>query len=361
MSGEYENVPEAMRSILLMEKESALFVVFVRSSDDLDDIRRLTEKFPGRPVLAVLEERCEASLVVRAIRAGASQVVSCPIQPEDVREALSCIATQFDMGKQLGKVIAVSGATGGAGATTVALNLAAQIAHRNQSKCVLMELSLRMGVLAMFLDIEPAYTSTDLVSMLDRLDNYLVEQSLTAVNENLLVLPGPYQSIETEIIPPLEVLKLVDVVKHFAPLVVLDVPATYDELFFRALSLADKAVLVVEPQVASLRAAQLVSSGLSNSDSLDIVINRFDSKKTGLSLEKLESVLRNNRLTTLPEDGTLREATNSGNLLQQFRPNSPSLPVFESLASKLLDGAEAVPSAEKPGLFGRLNRIISFS
>jgi pilus assembly protein CpaE len=361
ITAEFAGISAAMRGVLLMEKESCLFVVLVRSADDLDDVRRLTEKWPGRPVLALLEEHCDASLIVKAIRAGASQVVKCPIHSEDIREALDCIAAQFDMGRNLGKVIAVSGATGGCGATTVALNLAAQIAHQKHAPCILTELSLRMGVLATYLDIEPAYTSTDLVSRLDRLDNYLVQQSLTRVDDNLLVLPGPYHAIETDATAPLDVLKLVDVLKHLAPVVVLDVPATYDELFFRALSLADKAVLVVEPKVAPLRAAQLVAAGMTSGKPLDFVINRYNPKGNGLTLEKLQGVLKNDRLTTVAEDEVLLAAANRGQLLRHHQPSAPALASFDSLMHKLLDAETSVEVQEKSGLLGRLNRILSFS
>ncbi len=88
-------------------------------------------------------------------------------------------------------MIAVAGVTGGSGATTVALNLAYEIADRHSLRCVLVDLSLRMGVVASLLNIEPAYTINDLLRDSRRIDTNLAQQALIRVADNFEILAGP--------------------------------------------------------------------------------------------------------------------------------------------------------------------------
>ena len=110
------------------------------------------------------------------MRAGASEILSLPIQAEEFKAALDRIAVQFVYSVKDTKVIAVAGVTGGSGATTVALNLAYEIADRHGLRCILADLSLRMGVVASHLNIEPGHTILDLLRDTGRVDTNLAQR-----------------------------------------------------------------------------------------------------------------------------------------------------------------------------------------
>ncbi len=115
------------------------------------------------------------------------QVVLLPFQRSDFGAALDCIAVQFGMAPARAQTIAIAGASGGCGATTLAINLAYEIACAKKLKCILMELSLRMGALASYLDLQPRFTTSDL--LFDKsVDSAAVKQSLTVINDELSVL-----------------------------------------------------------------------------------------------------------------------------------------------------------------------------
>ena len=258
---EFPDVSSATRSIVLLDNEPSLFVVRVPSSGDLSEIKKLNEKFPKRPILALLDYSVNSSLVIQAMRNGATQVVTLPLRAQDLTQAIDCISSQFDTQKTQAITIAISGTMGGSGVTTIALNLASEIARLKGLRCILVECSLRMGVLTSYLDVQPAYTTNDLIARVNRLDNYLVEQSLTKVAENFFLLPGPFNAIDPEVFHASDVLALIDVIRQQGGVVVLDVPATYDDLYFHSLSLSDQSVIVVEQKVASIRGRNWLALG----------------------------------------------------------------------------------------------------
>ena len=78
-------------------------------------------------------------------RAGAAQVVQLPLDRNDFHSALIMIAAQFGRTSLDRHVFAVTGATGGCGATTIAVNLAAEIANQIGQSTILAEMTLQMA------------------------------------------------------------------------------------------------------------------------------------------------------------------------------------------------------------------------
>src|SRR5205823_460160 len=148
-----------------------------------------------------------------------------------------------------GRVLAVCGVTGGCGATTLALNLADELARRaprpaaagpnepGAPGCLLVELARQMGSLATYLDLEPRWTTRDLLADPSRLNLAGVRRALGWSGDGLAVLAGPYEELSAPPVPSRSVFQLVDACRRVAPVVVLDVPCTFDEQCFETLAL----------------------------------------------------------------------------------------------------------------------------
>src|SRR5262245_15313274 len=146
-----------------------LFGVRLQSASALPHLKRLSASFPGFPILALLNAPGDPNAAIGAMRMGASQVVLLPLQSEDFKAALDCIAVQCGQ-TVANQVIAVAGVTGGCGATTIAINLAYEFAHLHQRRTVLAELSLQMGKLPLYLNVDPRYTTHEILREIHRLD-----------------------------------------------------------------------------------------------------------------------------------------------------------------------------------------------
>ena len=117
-------------------------------------------------------------------------MVPSPLDREDFQRALKVVGSQFGRAILDHHVFAVAGAVGGSGATTIAINLASEIAHRFRRSTILAELSLQIGALASMLDVHPRMTLPQLLKEFHRLDDLLVEKSLVPVADGLRVLAG---------------------------------------------------------------------------------------------------------------------------------------------------------------------------
>ncbi|HMP02283.1 MAG TPA: AAA family ATPase [Gemmatales bacterium] len=336
-----------------------LFIVALDSPPDLAQLRRLSGAFVGQPIIAILDAEENPALPIAAMRAGASQVVLTPVNPDDFRQALNCISLQAGFGAQHGTVIAIAGVTGGCGATTIAINLAYELAHLRRLRVILTELSLQVGKLPVYLDLTPAFTIHDLLRETRRLDVYQVQGALTPVAERLSVLTGPYESVTPLAVSPADVFTLTDFLQQICDVVVLDVPCTYDSLYFETLAAADRVVLVAEQKVPSIRSMQIISNNLLHKKPF-LLLNRYDANVKGFGVTRLKELLQVSDLLTIQNDyEAVSNAINHGKPLRQEAPRSRVLQDLDALAQRLLPvDAGRAAAAEGTTMMGGLMRAL---
>ncbi|MBN1588796.1 MAG: hypothetical protein JW888_04710 [Pirellulales bacterium] len=358
---EFPDVSRAIDHLWLDEGEVCLFIVQIASAEKLDDLKRLSGTFVGCPVMALVGEKNAPTLMLKTMRMGASQVVTLPLRAEDFREAMDCIALQTRTAAGRARTIAVSGTSGGCGCTTIAINLAYEVSFLRKTRCILLELALRRGSLADHLDIRPSYSMTDLLAEPDRLDSYLLQHALTNVTDDFSVLPGPYEAAASEVPDVNDVLKLVNLAKHLASEVFLDVPCLYDDLHFRALAAANEVILVVEQTVSSIRAASMICSTLGEQRP-SLIVNRYNPKMEGFSAKRLRELLKPQSLWTVAKDDAVVTATNNGTPLRLEAPKSPALADLDRVVADLVPEGRGNGSRKTESTFlGRLTRALTLS
>jgi pilus assembly protein CpaE len=357
IQAEFLDAGSVVDSFRLLDDEMCLFIVHLESERDLTWMRRLSGTFVGRPILAIVDVGADPSLVLKVMRAGAAQIVPLPMQPQDFRAALDCIVVQFGNASGKSTVVAVSGVTGGCGCTTIALNLAYEIAFQSQAQCLLIELALRMGMLASYLGIQPKFTTSDLFGKSGELDSYVLQKALSHICENLDILPGPYQAIDPVAVSPQAVGRLVELARQLATVVVLDVVCTYDDLYFEALSSADSLILVAEQRVPSIRAVDMVRGALGDRNPL-VVINHYNPKVPGFSAPRLQELLRVPTLLTVAHDHAVSSALNKGRPIRMESPRAQALADIDSLVREILPTPGAA-LAKGPSILGRLSRMLN--
>jgi Flp pilus assembly CpaE family ATPase len=354
----YPDVKSTVEGLYPPHEEKRLFIYRVGTTDDFRQMQRLNDAFVGRPILAMLRGD-DPGRMVQAMRAGAAQVVTLPLQADDLRTALERIARQFGYPHSESKVIAVSGVSEGCGATSVAVNLAAEIAQTYQLPCILAELSLRLGRLAGFLDLEPHTTTHDLLADAERLDIDAVRHALTPMGEHLQVLVGPYKGIARGPVSAQHVIRLVDYLRRLAPVVVLDMPSTFDEVYFKAIVIADRVVLTGQQTVASVQALKTVYNTLLKTEGIGSIyplINRYDRHVPEITTSYLQELLQVPKIYTVANDWqAFSKATNEGRTLRQLKPRPHALNDIDGLVEELLGiPGKAQARWHLPGLWRRL-------
>jgi pilus assembly protein CpaE len=279
-----------------------------------------------------------------AMRSGAAQVVPLPIQPDDFKAAMDCIAQQFGHAAAQNQAICVSGVTGGCGATALAVNVAYEIAAQHGQHVILSELSLQIGKLAAYLDVNPEHTTFDLLNDCERIDPQMVQRALTRVADRLDVLAGEYRAITPVAASAASVIRLVDYCRSLANVALFDVPCTYDDMYFETLAIADQVVLVGEQKIPSIRTLKLVCEALSRIDGarkLHIIINRYDPRMPGFAADRLKSLLEVEEILTVCNDyAAVMASINHGRPLRQEAPRSPALADINRVVQTLIGPAD---------------------
>ena len=151
----------------------------------------------AREVIALLEELQRDPTQRAATRPLAGHRIEHlqMVRPEDLAEALERIGHQQNSKGEAGgrtcKIIAVAGATGGVGTTSVAVNLGCALASDKNNSVVLVDLDLCLGDADVFLDTIPDYTLVDVAQNATRMDFTLLKRSLTKHSSGLFLLPRP--------------------------------------------------------------------------------------------------------------------------------------------------------------------------
>jgi pilus assembly protein CpaE len=353
LDGQYADVDSATTAIREETGAQKLFIVYIPDAGQLPKLRQLVSSFPGHPVMALVDPTTDATALLGAMRSGASQVVPLPIQPDDFKAAMECISQQYGNTSAQNQAICVSGVTGGCGATVLAVNLANEIASQHGRNVILGELSLQIGKLAAYLDINPEHTTFDLLNDGERVDPQMIQRALTRVADRLDVLAGEYRAITPVQASAASVIRLVDFCRSMANIAIFDVPCTYDDMYFETLAIADQVVLVGEQKIPSIRTLKLVCEALSRIDGarkLHIIINRYDPRMPGFGADRLKALLEVNDIITVCNDyAAVMASINHGRPLRQEAPRSPALADFTKVVHILL-GPNERPSSFRPGV-----------
>lgn len=343
--------------------QKRMFIARMDRTSDIEMLAHLCRSYPGWPAIAIVPAGEISSVIMACMRAGASQVVNFPLDPNDFSDALASIVTQFGFSSEVGRIIAVSGVSGGAGGTTISLNLANEIASGSGRNCVLVDLSLPLGMIATFLDVNPIYNIYDVLADLESADDQYLMTALTQVNKHLLLLPAPLQELPDIAINTADLKRLLERLRRLAPIVVLDLPCNYTDVFFETLGDVDQLVLVAEQSVPSIRGLKLLHATLAQHDLAQhrsLVINRYDSKREGFTCGKLCELLNVSKIWTIANDRSgIVAAETAGKPLGSTSPNSPVLEDIRRLAEHL--GVSGMPSIRQPtrsSFFARFVRMM---
>ena len=161
--------------------------------------------------------------------------------------------------KKSAKTIAIMGARGGVGTSTIALNLAGIFAEYSEQKIALVDIDPQNGTLALMLDIEPARGLRDALEKPDRIDALFIDRVMSKAHKNLSVM-----STEESIQEPINIheetaeILLKELTAKY-DIVVLDIPRHLNQFSRECLRLADEVVLVAELNLQSLRDVLRVS------------------------------------------------------------------------------------------------------
>ncbi|SEK19449.1 AAA family ATPase [Pacificibacter marinus] len=156
-----------------------------------------------------------------------------------------------------GIVLPVFGMSGGAGATTLAVNLAWELANVEKSgqqpRVLLMDLNLQFGSVSTYLDLPRREAVYELLSATEHMDDEAFKQALTNFNDKMSVLTAPADLLPLDFIENQDLERLMEMARHHFDYIVIDMPSTLVNWSEIILSQAD---IMFSPFELDMRSAQ---------------------------------------------------------------------------------------------------------
>lgn len=177
------------------------------------------------------------------------------VAPFDVLEFISAISYLYASAgaKSVGKIVAITGAKGGIGASSVAHNIAFSIARELDIQTVIVDMDLAFGTAGLDFNQDPLQGIAEAVFAPDRIDETLVDRLLTKCGENLSILTAPVMLDRMYDFSETAFNSLIDTLRTTTPYVILDIPHIWTAWARRVLVGADEIVIVATPDLANLR------------------------------------------------------------------------------------------------------------
>ncbi len=221
-------------------------------SDLLTHLEALAEFCdPGTKV--VIAGRTNDIVLYRELMSrGISEYLVAPFQVLDFIRAISHLYTSAGA-TPVGKIVAITGAKGGTGASSLAHNIAFSVARDLGIQTVAVDMDLGFGTAGLDFNQDPAQGIAEAVFAPDRIDQNLVDRLLSKCGEKLSILAAPAMLDRMYDFPETAFDSLIDILRASTPCVILDIPHLWTAWARRALINADEIAIVASPDLANLR------------------------------------------------------------------------------------------------------------
>ncbi|MFP6763378.1 MAG: AAA family ATPase [Planctomycetaceae bacterium] len=358
---------------IAMQTQPDIALVVLDSNPDLglEVVADLVRQLPTCNPL-VISGSLEGSLILKAMRNGAKEFLSYPLNLEEFLSALNRIQQNFTTGEgdrptRPSQVITVCGVNGGVGCTSLAINLACVLAQDERNNVAIIDLDLALGDADVWLDIIPDYTIQDVAENINRLDYALLKRSLTKHDCGAFLLPRPVEMNARTSFSRDELRRVIALLKATFTHLVIDVSKAYSPLDIAAMEASDSILLTTQLDLPCLRNVvrllQFFDGEETLADKVKVVVNRLGLQDTQISLNKALETIGREVFHQIPNDyGTMVESRNNGVPLLVYAPRAKLTREVEKLAHALdqsvdADGDTAPADVkQKKRLFGFLGK-----
>lgn len=306
----------------------------------LHSLDRLAEVIEQGTKVVIIGAVNDIALFRELMARGVSEYIVPPIQPLDLIRTICGLYVNPDK-PFAGRVIAVIGARGGIGASTIAHNLAWSIAERQESSATLLDLDLSFGTAALDFNQDPQQNIADALLSPDRVDDVFLERVMTKQTQRLQMLTAP-ATLEREFeLDPQSFEMVIDRVRRSSPFVVLDLPHVWTSWVKHTLLAADDAIIVAGPDLASLRNTKNIIDLLKAMRPYDspptVVLSMVGvPKRPEIPFKDFAEALGAEPIASIPFDPPLfGMAANNGQMIGEVAAQSKTAQTIDALAASL--------------------------
>lgn len=288
----------------------------------------------------------DVTLYRELVRRGISDYMIAPVTPLDVVRSI-CGLFSVPEAKAVGRIIAVVGAKGGVGASTMAHNIAWAIARDLALDSVVADLDLAFGTAGLDYNQDPPQGIADAVFSPDRVDTAFVDRLLSKCTDHLSLLAAPatlerVYDFGTEAFD-----SIFDTLRTTMPCIVLDVPHQWSGWTKRALVNADDILIVATPDLANLRNTKNMFDALKAARPNDrpplYCLNQTGvPKRPEINTSEFAKAIESEPIAAIPfEPQIFGAAANNGQMIAEIAANHRTTEMFLQIAQRLTGRGEA--------------------
>jgi len=288
-------------------------------------------------VMAV-SDKPSVDLVVNVMRAGAKEFISLPLIKTEFFAALSKL--QDNKKQSRCKVLTVFSNKGGIGKTSIAANLALELAKITKENVALVDLNFQSGDIAAFLDLKPSFNISYMLQNLNKINKDFLLTTLEKYRDtSLYILADPPYFKQADDITPKQVCALFEVLKETFSYIVVDTSAGFDAKAIAALDNSDMVFLTTIVNLPALRNCQrcLEFFDKMGYEKVQIVVNRY-MENDEITAEDVEKLLGRKIYWKIPNNYfTMMSAINKGLPVSAVSPDSNVAESYKDFAIQTID------------------------
>lgn len=322
---------EGMHVQMSQDTRRADLLIFELANDTENEFQHIQSLLNSDMVAEVflISENSDPAVLMRAIKTGAKEFFTLPLKEEEVKQALKEFKKKIKRADcknspEIGQIITVIGSKGGIGTTTVAVNLAVNLAKiKSVQSVALIDMNIMFGEIPLFLEMKPGYHWGEITRNISRLDSTFLMDSLSRHSSGVYVLPSPGSLNGSEPVTPEKISHLVGFMQKLFDFVVIDGGQSVNEISLKIVEMSDNVLLMSILSLPCLsNTNKLLKSindfGFLPEERIKIIINRY-LKNSAISLKDAEDSIDKKIFWTIANDyRTTISAINNGKSLSEI-------------------------------------------
>jgi pilus assembly protein CpaE len=331
----YRTVPTP--NVIILETEA--------HRDILDGLDQLATVCDAGTRVIVIGRVNDVAPYRELVRRGVNDYVIGPVVTLDVVRSI-CGLFSASEAITVGRIIAIVGAKGGVGASTVAHNVAWAIARDLALDSVVIDLDLAFGTASLDYNKDPVQGIANAVFSTERPDTSLIERLLAKCTDNLSLLAAPATLERVYDLGEQAFDAIFDTLRMTTPCIVLDVPHQWSGWARRALVGADEILIVAEPDLANLRNAKnllnMLKASRPNDRSPLYCLNQVGMpKRPEISVREFAKSIECPPIAAIPFDSRMfGSAANNGQMIAEISAKHRTTKMLLQIAQRLTGRGE---------------------
>ncbi len=349
-----ENHPDAIITDVMMPEINGY---------EVTRLLRREIQFSDVPII-ILTAQTELQDKLKSYEAGADVYLTKPFTPAELLAILSVLLRRIDKSEATipefqrtehadGKIIAVHSLRGGIGCSSLAVNLGVELALLWRKPTILLDLTMVAGQVALMLNSTLRRTWADLARYSSaEIDQDMLDSIISKHESGLAFIAAPTFPTEAETISADTLGAAIGLMKLNNDYIVADLSHNFDNLTLETLDVADLILLVVSPDLASIRAASAALDTYTKlnypPEKIKLVINSTFPNH-GIPKDKIEAALSLSAFVSIPYTPDIFvRSINNGQPLVLSKPDELISRLLEDLAFHISKDEDKKTKQENP-------------